>query len=668
MANSEYNYIPTYIRRTINNRPKDVVTAKYWNELFNLLITQGDHTAEELGNILNYFSTRLVGVESEIAESAEAIANIRGVLRINVTSSNGAYSADKTFDEIKAAYDAGQQPYVVETGGTLDSVYTLAYFSVPDGTGQDFVDFARYRVGDGILEIEVFRIYSYNTGSGSNVVKRIDEFKIPTSLKNPNALTFTGGATGSYDGSEPETVHIPVIPYEVINKNTAARHSHDNKTVLDSITADDVAKLAQEPLDGTTLTLTPTQVHDAVSVGRPVKVQYFDGTYGSLSFTVFNAKSSNVIVSQRIISADGEYILAELIGNKPNGTWNFVTTTLAEKTDIPSLEGYATEAYVQNYHDNTKQDIITDLAIIRSGASKGATAVQPEAGKGLFSGDYDDLTNKPTIPTAYDDTEVRQRIGDIEAKESTWDAKLNASELPTAINTALAQAKASGEFDGADGKDGATGADGINATITGATATVDANTGTPSVTVTMGGTPSERTFAFAFKNLKGGKGSTGATGAAGEDGYTPVRGTDYWTADDIATIQSYIDEKATVFQTKSITDSGGHFTSDTVEGALQEIGTELAGINTLLGSGIQISFTIDDETFSAVSGATWIEWLGGFSRVVSETSGLTLYTTADGPVVADEAGVYAVSLDGSFVYGRDTIISGATYTIINYGG
>ena len=65
MANSEYNYIPTYIRRTINNRPKDVVTSKYWNELFNLLITQGDHTAEELGNILNYFSTRLVGLQSK---------------------------------------------------------------------------------------------------------------------------------------------------------------------------------------------------------------------------------------------------------------------------------------------------------------------------------------------------------------------------------------------------------------------------------------------------------------------------------------------------------------------------------------------------------------------------------------------------------------------------
>ena len=365
MANSEYNYIPTYIRRIINNRPKDVVTAKYWNELFNLLITQGDHTAEELGNILNYFSTRLVGVESEIAESAEAIANIRGVFRINVTYSNGVYSADKTFTEIKEAYDAGRLPYVVLTDGTLDFVYTLAYFSVPDGTGQDFVDFARYRIEEDTLETEMLRVYSYTMDSGSNVVKRIDEFKMPTSLKNPNALTFTGGATDSYDGSEPKTVDIPVIPYKVINKNTAARHSHDNKTVLDGITAEKVTE---------------------------------------------------------------------------------------------------------------------------------------------------------------------------------WDSK------------------------------------------------------------------------------------------------------------------------------NSITDSGGYFTSDTVEGALQEIGAELAGINTLLGSGIQISFTIsagDVETFSVVSGTTWAEWIGTGRLIFND--GLVLYIY--GGVVATEAGVYALSLDGSTaVSGSDTIVSGATYTIINWGG
>ena len=146
------------------------------------------------------------------------------------------------------------------------------------------------------------------------------------------------------------------------------------------------------------------------------------------------------------------------------------------------------------------------------------------------------------------------------------------------------------------------------------------------------------------KGSTGATGARGATGAAGKDGYTPVRGTDYWTADDIATIQSYIDEKAAALQSKSITDSGGHFTTDTVEGALQEIGAELADINTLIGSGIQISFTIDDggsssETFSVVSGTTWAEWIGTVRLIFNNSLELYIY----GGRVTTEAGVYAVS-------------------------
>ena len=180
--------------------------------------------------------------------------------------------------------------------------------------------------------------------------------------------------------------------------------------------------------------------------------------------------------------------------------------------------------------------------------------------------------------------------------------------------------------------EGINGADGVGIQSVKQTVTSTEDGGTNVITVTKtDGTSS----AFTVRN--GSKGSTGATGAAGKDGYTPVRGTDYWTPDDISTIQNYVDSR---------------------------INTELAGTNTLLGSGRQISFTIDDEAFSAVSGETWTEWIGGYSRVVSETSGLTLYCSSH--VFADEAGVYGLSLDGSTAVScSDAIISGATYTVIN---
>lgn len=63
-----------------------------------------------------------------------------------------------------------------------------------------------------------------------------------------------------------------------------------------------------------------------------------------------------------------------------------------------------------------------------------------------------------------------------------------------------------------NGEQGEPGTPGAAAGFGTPTATIDANTGTPSVTVTASGADTAKVFAFAFHNLKGAKGDTGATG------------------------------------------------------------------------------------------------------------------------------------------------------------
>ena len=117
--------------------------------------------------------------------TADDVAKWRGTIgtfRINVTysHSDGVYSADKTFGEIKAAYDAGQQPYVVEDAlsGFYD-IYILSHFWYDESSAQGFADFECYRILTGTLKTITLRIHSRTLESGSNIEKQISEFNVP---------------------------------------------------------------------------------------------------------------------------------------------------------------------------------------------------------------------------------------------------------------------------------------------------------------------------------------------------------------------------------------------------------------------------------------------------------------------------------------------------------
>lgn len=131
----------------------------------------------------------------------------------------------------------------------------------------------------------------------------------------------------------------------------------------------------------------------------------------------------------------------------------------------------------------------------------------------LTADDVHAMRDDTVIPTVPDKVSAFENDAGYLTAHQDISGKLDADKLPEAVNDALAQAKASGEFDGADGQDGAPGQDGITPTIgdNGNWYLGDTDTGKPS----RGETGPQGQL-----GEKGEKGDTGDTGPAGPKGDT----------------------------------------------------------------------------------------------------------------------------------------------------
>ena len=101
---------------------------------------------------------------------------------------------------------------------------------------------------------------------------------------------------------------------------------------------------------------------------------------------VFATKQDTLVSGTNIKTVNGVSILGTgdiTISSSVN--WGYIGGTLADQTDLKNAL-------------DAKQDVISNLATIESGAAAGATAVQPgDLATVATTGSYNDLTDKPSV-------------------------------------------------------------------------------------------------------------------------------------------------------------------------------------------------------------------------------------------------------------------------------
>lgn len=181
--------------------------------LRNLIIDKANKSdiptkVSELTNDSNFITKAGAPVQSVNGQTEE----VKTTLYVTITQTDAdtfAGTADVDLLEISQKYLAGIAIYGIINliDWTVPIIAPLASFYENDGTVM--VGFSTDGQND--FSSNPLIISAIGTADGwlvkAEQISRLSD--IPTSLKNPNAITFTGASTGTYDGSSALTINIP---------------------------------------------------------------------------------------------------------------------------------------------------------------------------------------------------------------------------------------------------------------------------------------------------------------------------------------------------------------------------------------------------------------------------------------------------------------------------
>ena len=213
----------------------------------------------------------------------------------------------------------------------------------------------------------------------------------PTSLKNPNAISFTGGSTASYDGSKSVSVAIPTsLPANGGNASTVNGHTVLSNVPANAKFTDTVYSLP----DASTTTKGGVKVGSNITVDTGTISLTKDNVTGALGYTPPTHDThymtglkvgATASATSNAIASNGNVYLNVLDNYTVRDSHKIVgagaTTVTSDANGVITISSTDTNT-VYTHPSTHPASMITGLAKVAT------------------SGSYADLSNKPTIPTS----------------------------------------------------------------------------------------------------------------------------------------------------------------------------------------------------------------------------------------------------------------------------